>query len=309
MSTKFKIENVKWEWAKTVKNPSVYRNDEFIKSDSKEEALEAIIYLLNKPQGLTYAITVKRDKEYFTYYRHSMPCLGGLVKYKDSHGPKHFYNPYFPRDIYVAFPEGKVTYIGIYSQGIKQKLDSPYYQFVFSKESPWVAAFGDKKTIVFDNNCFVLTNMKTDPTVFYSLMRLAGLVYGSSKKDWNPKAEILIGKNTMADPRRLAGQKPIITSGGNWADDEGWGYTRCFNESIFKTILPVKLKDFGQFVGGYPQAPFTNTYFISEMKKKFKVDLTSSNIHNTDQKTHDIVVESWDYFKEESKKLGDGFPE
>ncbi len=99
--------------------------------------------------------------------------------------------------------------------------------------------------------------MNTDPTVFYSLMRLAGFAgwypspYGAKK--WNPKAEILALKSSQADPRRLAGQKPLRISGGTWAD--GYGYTRCFNESIFKTIVPDALEDFVKHKGGYPQAP------------------------------------------------------
>jgi hypothetical protein len=37
--------------------------------------------------------------------------------------------------------------------------------------------------------------------------------------------------------------------------------------------LPHKLKDFGK-LASYPQAPYTNTYFISEMKKVFGLDLS-----------------------------------
>ena len=109
---KFTVESVKWSWSKSVKSPGVYRDDEFIRSKTKEEALEAVNYMLTHPKGLTYTITVEVDGEYITYWRHSMPCLGGLVKYRDSHGDRHFMNPYFPRDISVAYPEGNNVFIG-----------------------------------------------------------------------------------------------------------------------------------------------------------------------------------------------------
>jgi hypothetical protein len=304
----FKIETVKWSWPFRVHNKSVYRDDEFVRSKTKEETLQAIGFLLNKPKGLTYSITVFRNNEYFTYFRHSMPCLGGLVKYRDSHGDRYFMNPYFPRDIRVSFPEGDIIYIGCYRQNTKKT--TPYYDFIFSKESPWKAAFGSKDTIIFEDNYFILTNMNTDPTVFYSLMRLGGFAYygvyagyGGSKKDWHPKAEILLLKTTQADPRRLAGQKPIKISGGTWA--EGFGYTRPYNESIFKTSLPCKLKNFGK-LGAYPGAPYTNTYFISEMKNKFGINVSNANYStNIDTKTHDALVEAWDYFKEKANELGE----
>jgi len=298
----FTIEIVKWTWPDKVKNKAVYRDDEFVVSSTKKEAIEAIDFLLNKPQGLTYTITVYRDKKYFTYYRHSMPCLGGLVKYRDSHGDNHFMNPYFPRDIRVAFPEGKIIFIGCHRPNINKDLEKPYYQFILSPESPWVTAFGKKESIIIKDNYFILTNMKTDPTVFYSLMRLGGLAYGygSARPNWNPKADILITKSIhAADPRRLAGQKPFRISGGTWA--EGFGYTRPYNESIFKTSLPHKLKDFGG-LAGYPQAPYENSYFVNTMREKFGLDVKAP-INNTDKKAEDTLVKAWDFFKQESKVL------
>ncbi len=303
----FTIETVKWSWPFSVQSKGVYRDDEFVRTKTKDEALEAVGFLLSKPRGLTNAVTVFRDNEYFTYYRHSMPCLGGLVKYRDSHGEKHFMNPYFPRDIRVAFPEGDIVYIGAYRQNLTASLKTPYYEFIFSQESPWIAAFGTRDTIIFKDHYFVLTNMDTDPTVFYSLMRLGGLayygnynIYGAPKMgaNLNPKAEILLTKTAQADPRRLAGQKPLKISGGTWA--EGYGYTRPYNESIFKTSLPTKLKDFGE-LGAYPQAPYTNQYFISEMKKIFGVDVAKVN----DTKMHEALVKAWDYFKEKSNELSE----
>lgn len=298
-----KIETVKWSWADEVQSKNVYRDDQFVRSKTKEDALQAIDFLLKKPVGLTYTITVKQNDEYLTYYRHSMPCLGGLVKYKDSHGPKYYMNPYFPRDIYVKFPDGDVTYIGCHRQNTKNvHASTPYYEFIFSKESPWISAFNDKNSIIFQDNYFVLTDMDSDPTVFYSLMRLAGFAYHNayanpySSKKWNPKAEILATKTSMADPRRLAGQKPIKISGGTWK--EGFGYTRPYNESIFKEKLPHKLEEFGK-LGGYPQAPHNTNYFHQEMKKVFNVD-TAKGI--TD-KMEPALVEAWDYFKEKSKEL------
>ncbi len=305
MANNFKIETVKWSWPKSVQSPSVYRDDEFIRTKTEEEALIATDFLMGKPKGLTYTITVKRDDEYFTYWRHSMPCLGGLVKYRDSHGARHFMNPYFPRDIYVAFPEGDIIFVACHRANTKNVFtSSPYYEFVFSDESPWVSAFGSKDTIICKDNYFVLTNMETDPTVFYSLMRLAGFahhsVYASGNKKWNPKAEILATKSTQADPRRLAGQKPVLISGGTWS--QGYGYTRPYNESIFKTSLPTKFKDFGK-LAGYPQAPYTHTYFVQEMKSVFGMDASRGIVLTKDNEP--VLVQAWDYFKEKSKDLSE----
>lgn len=291
---KFKIERVKWTWPKNVKSKNVYRDDEFVETNSQEEAIEAIDFLINQPKGLTYTITVFRDGKYFTYYRHSMPCLGGLVKYRDSHGECHFMNPYFPRDIRVMFPEGNITYIACRGQ----MNETPYHEFILSEESPWVSAFGSKDKIIFKKNYFVLTNMDTDPTVLYSIIRLGNLTYGTTPfYSWNPRAAILASKYTMADPRRLAGQKPMRISGGTWA--EGFGYTRPYNESIFKTTLPHKLKDFGK-LGAYPKAPQSTDYFINEMKKVFGVKFENNP---TNKKLEMALIEAWDYFKEQSKEL------
>ena len=294
-----KIEKVKWTWAETVHAKNVYRDDEFVRSKSKDEALHAIDYLMSKASGLTYTITVLREDEYLTYWRHSMPCLGGLVKYRDSHGERHFMNPYFPRDIYVAFPEGDIVFIACHRPGTNN-LNTPHYEFIFSEESPWVAAFGSRDTIIFKNNYFVLTNMNTDPTVFYSLMRLGGFACGGAygvQTKRHPKAEILASKTNQADPRRLAGQKPVRISGGTWA--EGFGYTRPYNESIFKTSLPTKFADFGK-LAGYPQALYTNAYYLAEMKSVFGIE--AAQVATADEK---VLLDAWNYFKEKSKELPD----
>lgn len=305
---KFVIEKLKWSWAENVKSKNIYRDEEFVKTNTKKEAIQAIDFLLNQPKGLTYTITVERDKKFYTYFRHSMPCLGGLVKYADSHGAEHHWmNPYFPRDIYVAFPEGKITFIACHRPNILKDIESEYWQFVFSSESPWVSAFNDKKSIIFKNNYFILTDMKTDPTVFYSLMRLGGLAGGYGGvvvKNCSPKVNILLNKMSHADPRRLAGQLPIRISGGTWAD--GFGYTRPYNESIFKTSLPTKFNDFRK-LAGYPQAEYNPNYFINTTKEKFGMNQIP-NVNNVDEKSHDILLKAWDFFAEESKKMGDGFP-
>ena len=295
----FKIETAKWEWAEAVKTKEVYRDEEFIRTRTPEDSLDAIDHLLGKNANPSnnYTITVLRDGEYITYWRHSMPCLGGLVKYRDSHGEKYFMNPYFPRDIKVAYPEGDTVYIACKRPMCLASLQDPYIDFLFSQESPWVSAFGKKESVIFKNNYLVLTDMNTDPTVFYSLMRLSGFGGQRNKSLRHPKAEILMTKNSHADPRRLAGQKPIRISGGTWA--EGFGYTRSFNESIFKTKLPTKFKDFGQFTGGYPEAPFTNEYYLSTMRSVFGVNAAANDIPD------DIFLRAWDYFREESKKLSD----
>lgn len=295
----FTIETVKWTWPEAVKNKEVYRDDEFIRTKTAEEALAAIDFLMGKPRGLTYTITVLRDGEYFTYYRHSMPCFGGLVKYRDSHGARHFMNPYFPRDIRVAYPEGDTVFIACHRQNMVASMKNKYYQFLFSQESPWVSAFGSQEDVLFKDNYFVLTNMNTDPTVFYSLLRLAGLTGHYPPDDsWHPKAHILASKTGYADPRRLAGQKPLRISGGTWA--EGFGYTRPYNESIFKLTVPTKLPDFGK-LAAYPSAPHTNAHFVSEMKTVFGVD-ASQGITSA---MNDVLVKAWDYFKEKAQELSD----
>lgn len=297
---KFQVETIKWQWAKDVKEKGVYRDDEFVRTKTAEESLAAIDFFMTMPKGLTYTITVLRDGEYLTYWRHSMPCLGGLVKYLDSHGERHFMNPYFPRDIHVAYPEGDTIYIACYRQGCGESIKTPNNRFVFSQESPWVSAFGSKETVMFKGDYFVLTNMDTDPTVFYSLMRLGGFCsnYDSGGSKRNPKALILASKTNQADPRRLAGQKPLRISGGTWS--QGYGYTRPYNESIFKLTLPTKFADFGK-LGGYPQAHHSNDYFVSEMKKMFGIDVSGGVTEQMD----DALVQAWDYFKEKSKELGD----
>jgi len=297
-----KIETVKWSWAAPVQQKNIYRDDEFVRTKTKEEALQAIDFLMQKADGgILYTITVFRDGEYFTYFRHNMPCLGGLVKYRDSHGEKHYMNPYFPRDIYVAYPDGDTIFIACHRAGLKGIFKYPYFEFLFSQESPWISAFGSKDTVIFKDNYFVLTNMDTDPTMFYSVMRLGGLQYGSAATQYHPKAEILAFKTSQADPRRLAGQKPIRTSGGKWS--EGFGYTRPYNESVFKTTLPHKLKDFGK-LGSYPNAPYTNEYFVSTMKDVFGVDMAKvqASLKMTPE-VEQTLIKAWDYFKEKAKEL------
>lgn len=299
-----KIETVQWKWADAVLRKEVYRDEEFVRSSSKEEALLAIDFLMRQPKGLTYTITVLREGEYFTYFRHQMPCYGGLVKYLASHGEKYNMNPYFPRDIRVAYPEGDTIFIACFRDGFKQEFEKPYYQFIFSEESPWVSAFGTKESIIVKDNYFVLTNMNTDPTVLYSLLRLGGVAYSSNGGSYNPKAEILAFKSSSADPRRLAGQKPIRTSGGTWA--EGYGYTRPYNESIFKTALPTKYADFKDLpTTGYPPAfKFTNEYFVTTMKEVFEIDVASvATKLAIDSGIETALVKSWEYFKEMSKQL------
>ena len=294
---KFKIKTIKWTWPKDVQSKNVYRDDEFVQTNTREEAIKAIDFLMAQRKGLTYTITVLRDEKYFTYFRHSMPCLGGLVKYKASHGDRHFMNPYFPRDIRVMFPEGEIIFVACAG---KANANTPYGKFILSEESPWVSAFGSRDAVIFNNNYFILTDMDTDPTVLYSFMRLGRVSYGvTAFPQWNPRAGILASNFSAADPRRLAGQKPLRISGGTWA--EGFGYTRPYNESIFKTSLPNKLKDFAK-VGSYPQAPQTINYFTKEMKDKFGVTI-SGIIDPKDKKIEGALVKAWDYFKEEAEKL------
>lgn len=304
--SKFKIETAKWTWAEPVKQKEVYRDEEFVVTETKEEALQSIDFLMEQAKGNTYTITVLRDKQYFTYFRHSMPCLGGLAKYKDSHGEKYFMNPFFPRDIRVAFPEGKVVYIACYRKDTKKSLEFPYYDFLFSEESPWIDAFGKRDSVIFKDNYFVLTNMKADPTVFYSLMKFGGFChhgYGIPNvlnKDINPKALLIAGKYKEADPRRICGKKPLKISGGTWA--EGFGYTRPYNEAIFKTELPLKLNEFEK-AGSYPVVAQKLDYFVSEVKSNFALDASKINI--TDKGVEKVMVDAWNFFNKKAKDLKD----
>lgn len=308
----FVIETLEWKWHPNVKSPNVYRKEEFIRSSTKNEALDAAKFLLNKPVGLTYTITVERNEDFFTYYRHSQPCYGSLCKYFDQHGPEHFYNPYFPRDIKVAFPEGEIIFIGVCREGMKKALETSYFEFLFSEESPWIGAFGKKESVIFGDNFFILTNMKTgDPTVFYSLLRLGGLAggyYGEQiSGKLHSKVYLLLTKvlNPQSDPRRLCGQKPIVFPNHFWNSKKG--YVRPYCESVWKTNLPTKLKDFGSLpTTSYPpQFTFTNEYFVSEMKKVFKIDVAGINSNNIDEKTQQIFLESWDYFRDKAGELND----
>lgn len=305
--TKFTIHKVAWKWPETVKNPEVYRDDEYVVSKTQNAALSAIDFLCKKPRGLTYTITVRRGDTYYTYYRHDMPCYGGLVKYKDSHGDTHSMNPYFPRDIKVMFPEGEIIYIGICCKKDVMKAFSKFDQFVLSKESPWVSAFGSPKSVILKDGYFILTDMNTDPTVFYSIMRQARLFQpdyrGHTYVEWDPRASILIANCTSLDVRRLAAQNPIRISGGTWA--QGFGYTRPFNESIFKTYIPKKLSEFHTCTAYQGGAEVDATYFANTLKKVFKVEVPSNIYQPWDKKKYEkVLVEAWDYFKEEGRKLG-----
>lgn len=295
------IETVKWQWADAVKNKKVYRDYELIRSKTKEEALEAIDYLFTKTRNMSYTITVFKDEEYLTYNFKNMPCLGGLVKYKDTHGDKYFMNPYFPRDIPLAFPEGDVVFLGFYRPEASKIPDNPYTNFLLSEESPWITGFGHRDTIILKETYMVFTNMNTDPTVLYSLLSMSGLRNGDGweeKHITHPKAKLLHVYQYNMDPRRFAGQKPHKISGGTWA--EGFGYTRPYNGSIFKTSLPLTLDEFGKLskTGPTPEANQSPKYFIQTMKEKFNVDATKPS-----PELNDALVEAWDYFKEQSKEL------
>lgn len=303
------METIKWEWPEPVVSKHIYRDDEFVRTATKEDALNAIDFLMKKAKQIgssyNYTITVFRDGEFFTFFRHSMPCYGGLVKYRDSHGERYWMNPYFPRDIKLTFPEGDIHFIACYRPSLDTSMKHPYYQFIFSDESPWRGAFGSKETVIFKSDYFVLTNMEADPTVMYSMLRLGGLGHHMTF-DGEPKAVTLLFRSGAADPRRLAGQKPIRTSAGKWS--EGFGYTRPYNESIFKTSLPVKFEDFrGLPTDGYPNVnpTFDSTYFVTTMKEKFGVDVPLPFYagYKILKPIEDALVKAWDYFKEQAKEL------
>ena len=43
--SKFKIEIVKWSWPEAVKSPNVYRDDEFVRTKTKAQAIKDIDFL------------------------------------------------------------------------------------------------------------------------------------------------------------------------------------------------------------------------------------------------------------------------
>lgn len=301
-----KIETATWSWPEAVEKKEVYRDEEFVRTQTKEQALEAIEFLMEQPSERTptYTITVFRDGEYFTYWRHSMPCLGGLVKYAVTHGDRYYMNPYFPRDIKVMFPEGEIVFI---ASMLKNTLNTPLHEFLLSQESPWVSAFGSKESMIIQpKKYFVLTNMDTDPTVFFSLMRYSLITTSIDRcnifKNWDPRAHLLARLYAHADPRRLAGQKPIRISGGTWA--QGYGYTRPYNDAIFKTEIPMELKDFGKYYhGDSPYPIYDTTYFINEMAEQFGLNVRYGRLETTDGEK--ALIQAWDYFKAKAVELTD----
>ncbi len=297
---KFTIETLKWKWPNGVKT-AAYRDHHLIRTSTPEEALEAIDFLMESPQvsTYTYTITVRQEEKYLTYFMFGMPCWGGLAKYKSVHGEQHFLNPYLPPDIPVAFPEGEIIYIGINRRKLTQELNHPYFDFILSDESPWKSAFGSRDTIIMKDNYCVFTNMDGDPTVLYSLVRSSGFqsVYGIPPNSKNyPKGSLLVSRMTYADPRRIAGQKPIKISGGSWS--QNFGYTRPFSESIFKTSLPCPVSEFGKFTLGSPGTSQDITYFTQVMKNNFGVEVNAIN-----NKTYEAATEAWDFFKKEAENL------
>jgi hypothetical protein len=57
-------------------------------------------------------------------------------------------------------------------------------------------------------------------------------------------------------------------------------------------------------LAGYPQAPYTNKYYVDEMKKVFGVDVSRIQYNSTlEPKTEEAFLKAWDYFKEKSKEL------
>lgn len=293
-----KIHKIKWSWPSTVQRPEIYRDDEVVYTKTVPTTLRAIDFLMRKQKGnYTYTITVFKNGRYITYWRHSMPCLGGLAKYKDSHGEKFYMNAYFPRDIKVMFPEGDIKFIAVQS---KQDISNPFFSFLFSKDSPWISGFGEGLSL--HEKYILLSDMDTDPTVFYSLIKLNGVAsnYVSAEyggfKDWEPKAQLLARTIKLCDPRRLVHQNPIKISAGTWA--QGYGYTRPFNESIFSTNISVPLKKFGA-EGGYAYGAYNATNTIALIKKVFKKDIfTKWNTLLPEKQSEAILTKAWDYFKE-----------
>lgn len=303
-----KIEKITWAWPDAVKRKDVRRDYELIRTATKEEALEAIDMFFKNKRGYHYVLTVFHNGEYITYNFPNMPCLGGLAKYKDAHGDKYFMNPYLPRDIYYMFPEGTPVFIGLYRQNIGKDVNNPYLSFSLSQESPWISAFGYKSTIIVKDNYIVLTNMNTDPTVFYHLWQYGGLRNPIRQSPWdltfdNPKAQFLWMLRGSVDPVRFCNQNPICISGGTWA--EGYGYTRPYNDNIFMTTLPP-LEEFKKL------STESGTFYSGPNNTKLKQFFDSKGVPmNTCTKemtkqVEKILLEAWEFFKQPVLKEENG---
>ena len=133
-------------------------------------------------------ITEENDKRQF-HKRTQEPCLGGLRKYKVTHGDEATDDHYKPGDLHHPFPKGEPVGLSMVFhrpykyEGNKQVLQSltPEFErivsFLFSKNSPFIKGFLDPGVIELTRNsegwltgCLVLST-DGDPTTLVNLFR------------------------------------------------------------------------------------------------------------------------------------------
>jgi hypothetical protein len=307
-----KIETKSWILPPNASAPKK-QDYEFIRSTTKEEALSAIEYFFTEVggRGLNYAITVKVEDEYLTYWMKNMPCYGGLCKYKVIHGEKYSMNSYFPSDFPLVFPDGEIVYISL-PYGENHRQNNPvYWDWALSQESPWVSGIGKEGSFIVKKNFFILTDMNTDPTVLYHLLKFSGITGGMFRLPWywtydDPRAYYVAYGHTL-DKRRFAAKAPIKISGGTWA--EGYGYTRPFNEYVFGTSIPMSVQDMMSLPDGYnSKVGVIETDYFNEVMKSLGVEiLEKSNIFmkkaGQKQVPETLLLEAWDIFKKQGEEL------
>ena len=133
-----------------------------------------------------------------------------------------------------------------------------------------------EKVIKFKNKHYMLKNA-------LSAILLAWLPTSLFSQEW---------VNSDHKAENLMGIKKGWFVGADFGCNTYYGAITSYNN------IP-KFKDFSK-LAGYPVAPHDNKYFITAMKDKFGVDATKRN-----EKLNEALVESWDYFKKESKNLSD----
>lgn len=133
-------------------------------------------------------ITEENDKRQF-HKRTQEPCLGGLRKYKSTHGDEATDDHYKPGDLHHPFPKGEpvglsmVFYRPVRYESNKKISEefTPEFErlinFTLSKDSPFIKGFLDPSVIQLTRNdkggltgCLVLST-DGDPTTLVNLFR------------------------------------------------------------------------------------------------------------------------------------------
>lgn len=220
-------------------------------------------------------------------------------------------NSYFPNDFPLVFPDGEIVYISL-PYGENHRQNNPvYWDWALSQESPWVSGIGKEGSFIVKKNFFILTDMNTDPTVLYHLLKFSGITGGMFRLPWywtydDPRAYYVAYGHTL-DKRRFAAKAPIKISGGTWA--EGYGYTRPFNEYVFGTSIPMSVQDMMSLPDRYnSKVGVIETDYFNEVMKSLGVEiLEKSNVFmkKAGQKKvpETLLLEAWDIFKKQGEEL------